>query len=151
MGCCVLLYEKRDNDTYQDVLKSVLVDCQQNPANYEQWEIQEIQSENLPLAKLIGYSKYKFIDGWLCLPLSYDKFLFRTFLYDDPPLHSLEETIAHIDKYVRMKKRKPTNKAEYTYTHQNTNGIEFNETYENTIELVKEFWSKHPNSLIKFG
>lgn len=151
MGCYVLLYEKRDNDTYQDVLNSVLKDCQQNPENYEQWEIQEIQSENLPLAKLLSYSKYKFIDGWLCLPLSYDKFLFRTFNYSDPPLHSSEGTIAHIDKYVRKRKQNPTNKAEYTYTHQNKDNIELNGTYENTIKVVKEFWSKHPNALIKFG
>lgn len=136
MGCYVWLYEKRDNDTYQDVLNSVLKDYQQNPDNYDPKEIQELQSENLPLVKLIGYSKYKFIDGWLCLPLIYDKFLFRTFNYNDSPLHSLDETIEHIDKYYLRKRR---------------GGIILNMTYENTIELVKEFWRKYPNALIKFG
>jgi hypothetical protein len=63
--------------------------------------------------------------------------LFRINDYPTIELHSLEETMAFIDK--RQRARDLDKK------------IHFLDPKEETFELLKEFWEKHPDGMINFG
>lgn len=190
MGCHTWFYEIRDKDTFEDIKTKAIKNCEEFINSFTNEELKNdfslslykeakerlIMFNNLdcPIMDLISYTDYRFINRCLCLPIKYDRFLFRTFNYDDNELFSLEETIEHIDKYynkqnsllfkanqlfyllgIKMKiwfyKVFKNTSLGYTHTHYSQGTIELNENYENTIKEVKEFWNKYPNAVIQFG
>lgn len=160
MGCHTWFYKKiNPQPTYEEVKENVLnqfyieLDFYNNTLNGCDIDEEllsvypEFTTEYYIKAKAITERQIAFIKKDLCKKAIYDRYsclrlnidsvlyvnceyhdLFRKYTFSEDKLFSLEETLNYIEKY----------KDEISL-------------FEDTFELLKEFWNKYPDGVIDFG
>lgn len=104
--------------------------------NFRNADIRRLQMIEKDLCKVAVINKYctcnseimEYINGSLYVDLDDYHDVFRKYGYPKDRLFSLDETLAYIEN--------PVNECV---------------TFYNTIEILTDFWTKHPNGMITFG